>query len=498
MIQIRNLIIVLTIVLGAVQTNAQDIVDTSILFSQSNYGGSARVQGIGGAQISLGGDFSSIVSNPAGLGMFNRSVVSFSTGLNFINTKSDYFGASTSDQKANLNIPNLSIVINKEFESKYTNFKSGSFGVSYSRINDFHQQSTYQGRSESSILDFFLQRAQGVSINDFVDENTSDYNSLDGLAARTFLIFPTSDVDTTGFDDEYISDVLGSPLQTETISVKGAQTQVSFSYGVNYDDILFLGAGIGLTAVNYRSEKSYTESNFIYNDPDNPDYVNPLNQFTLEENLDITGGGINVTLGLIFRPINFLQIGGSFTSPTYYTLDDEYDAELDVNYSTFDDESASSDIIISNYQLSTPLKLSGGATIFIGKHGFISADIEMVDYSKNNLKSDDYITLEDNQFISTSYNKSYNVKIGGEFRYDIFRFRGGYALYDDPSTLKSNNRQLLTGGVGMRVKKYFLDLAIVNTTYDTEYSPYQLENVKPTASVRNNNTQGIITFGVNF
>lgn len=497
--KIRNTIIALASLFLCAQVQAQDIIDTSILFSQSNYGGSARVQGIGGAQVSLGGDLSSITSNPAGLGMFNRSSISLSTGLNFISSTSDYFGTTTPDQKANLNIPNLSLVLHKEINNKYSNFKSGSFGISYSRINDFHQQVTYQGRSESSMLDFFLQNAQGVNVLDFEDQNTFDYSSLEGLAARTYLIFPTSDFDSlNGFNDEYVSDILGNPLQTETISVKGAQTQVSLSYGANYDDILFIGAGIGLTSIDYNSRKSYVESDFIYNNPDDPDYINPLNQYTLEENLSITGGGINATLGLMFRPLDFLQIGGSFTTPTYYNLDDEYDASLSASYNNLEDDYAESDIIISNYSLTTPLKLSGGATVFIGKYGFISADVEMLNYGKNNLKSDDYITLEDNQHITASYDKSYNVKIGGEFRYDIFRFRGGYAHYDDPTIEKSNSNQIISGGAGVRFKKYYLDLAIVNTSIDTSYSPYQIGNNSPTADIRNSNTKGLITFGVNF
>ncbi len=495
----RKIFISLIVLSVAWQGYAQDIIDTSILFSQSSYGGSARILGIGGAQVSLGGDISSITSNPAGLGMFNRSTVSLSTGLNFIGTNNDYFGTTTADQKANLNIPNMSIVLYKELNSKYTKFKNSSFGVSYNRINDFHQQVTYQGRSGSSMLDFFLDNAQGVFIQDFEDSNTFDYSSLEGLATRTALIFPTSDFDTNGFDDEYVSDILGDPLQTETISIKGAQSQVSFSYGVNYDDVLFLGAGVGLTTLDYSSRKTYTEGDFIYNDPDDPPtYINPLNEFTLEENLSITGGGINATLGIMFRPVDFLQIGGSLTTPTYYNLDDEYDANISADYRTINDESAASDIIISNYSLTTPLKLSGGATAFIGKHGFISADVEMLNYGKNKLRSDDYITIEDNQYISTTYSKSYNVKIGGEYRYDIFRFRGGYARYEDPLSLKVNNKQIISGGVGIRVKKYFLDLAIVNTTYDTEYSPYIVGTSSPTAQVRNNNTKGVVTFGVNF
>ena len=50
-------------------------------FSHSFSGGSARIQGLGDAQTSLGGDISSISGNPAGLGFFNKSVLSFGLSL---------------------------------------------------------------------------------------------------------------------------------------------------------------------------------------------------------------------------------------------------------------------------------------------------------------------------------------------------------------------------------------------------------------------------------
>ncbi len=57
---------------------AQDFVDNALLFSRTQPGGSARIQALGGTQISLGGDYSSALSNPAGLGMYNKSEVTFS------------------------------------------------------------------------------------------------------------------------------------------------------------------------------------------------------------------------------------------------------------------------------------------------------------------------------------------------------------------------------------------------------------------------------------
>ena len=52
-----------------------------IKFSHSFQGGSARIQGIGGASVSLGGDVSSISHNPAGLGSINRKLISIGYGV---------------------------------------------------------------------------------------------------------------------------------------------------------------------------------------------------------------------------------------------------------------------------------------------------------------------------------------------------------------------------------------------------------------------------------
>jgi hypothetical protein len=56
----------------------------ALIFSQTNaFGSTARIQGIGGAQVSLGGDLSSAGVNPAGLGFYNKSAFSFTPSVNF-------------------------------------------------------------------------------------------------------------------------------------------------------------------------------------------------------------------------------------------------------------------------------------------------------------------------------------------------------------------------------------------------------------------------------
>lgn len=485
------------IFMSSLSGQAQDLPTLGLLFSQTSPNGSARIQGLGGAQISLGGDISSIQSNPAGLGMFNRSSFSFSTGLSFINNDASYYGTSTHDLKLNANIPNLGVVLQKEGNNK---IKSHVFGLSYNRIADYQNRFVYEGRNtESSMIDHFIQYADGTLESEFFDNYSGAYNSVEGLAVRTGLILPTSFFDpVNGYDDLYDSDILGNPLQRETVNVRGAQYQFNIGYGMNYNDILYLGANIGVKSINYNTKTKYTESNFNYTPVDsNDNYINPLNNFILEENLDISGGGVNTTLGVMFRPIDYIQVGATFTSPTYFEFDEEFDRDLTADYKDYEDEYAESDIIIASYNLTTPMTLSGGVTFFAGKYGFITADAEMINYGRNRFSSGDFTTTEENDQIRSSYEKVYNYRMGAEFRYDIFRLRGGYALSQNGNSVATPT-QSFTYGVGLRYKHVSFDAAVVNTLKDYEYSPYSFGSSTPFTSVFQSSTRITTTLGVYF
>src|SRR5258707_3029504 len=92
----------------SISSFSQSYFDEALLFSRIGSTVSARIQAMGGAQVALGGDYSSAFSNPAGLGFFNKSEASFSLGTNFFNSKSNYFGTSTGDSRSNLNVPGFS------------------------------------------------------------------------------------------------------------------------------------------------------------------------------------------------------------------------------------------------------------------------------------------------------------------------------------------------------------------------------------------------------
>ncbi|HKZ38628.1 MAG TPA: hypothetical protein VJ184_13300 [Chryseolinea sp.] len=487
---------------------AQSYAESALLFGRTQPSGSARIQSLGGAQIALGGDYSSALSNPAGLGMFNRSEFTFTPGYTSYNTSTLFrenggepFGGNFSEENSSkINIPGLSYV--HHFPSakprdENTGYVGGAFGISMSRINDFNRSTIYGGNNEtSSIVDYFLEQASGST--------PSQLGDLTGLAYDNYLIGPQSIDDPSKPDDEYFTDAPIESEQQEEITTKGTSYQWSFSYGGNYKDILFFGGGIGLTTLRYNSTKTFTEQY-------DSDIIDGMQ---LDENLNIRGSGVNATLGVIVRPVDFLQIGVSFTSPTYYQITEKYDAFMATQWNnyeydlgdgtseTLNNESAFTDIIISEYNLTTPLKLSGGLA-FISKYGFITGDIEMTNPSRLRYSSDiDGVSFSsDNNIMKSIYKSTVNYRVGAEFRYNIFRLRGGYNLqantFEDSNL--DNKITSISGGAGVKLSKFSIDFALINRKYDSFYSPYTLDDQsEPIVNIKNKITTGMITVGFTF
>lgn len=468
--------------------------EDALRFSQFRSTGSARIMGLGGTQMSLGGDVSNIHTNPAGLGFFRRSELSLSPSFGTWNNESNFLGQIQEDRTGNFSVPNLSLVISRPRGPLSTgSFRGGSFGFSFNRINLFNTQFGYFSDipSQSSIQDLFVQRANGTPPNQLT--------GLTSLAYETFLINPIANNQYSPFVG-----IENAPFADEQVVSDGRISQTSFSYGANFHNKLFLGAGLGLTSLTYNSRKIFGEE-FI---------DEPLSTTRLEENLSMDGFGANVNLGVIYKPIEEVNLGLNFQSPTWYRINEQYEARMVNQFNNYyfeqEDivlgrEEAQTPIVLGTYNLNTPMRLSGGATFFIGKNGFISADIDYLDYSASRINSRDFNPAEDNQEIRALYGQTFNYRVGGEFRLDIFRLRAGYAYYGDPFSGSPNfdrSTQQISGGLGVRLEKFYVDFALTGMAFDQLYSSYNyLENgvnIGPVTEIRNNITSGMLTLGFNF
>lgn len=493
------------------QSNAFGYFEDALLFSQSNYslGSTARMQAIAGASVSLGGDISSAVSNPAGLGFFNKGVFTLSPSLNFSNASTDFsirdneLISSNETFRNNFNLANIGAVINwNKGRFSEDKFKGGSLAISISRNNSFQLNRGYEGRnSENSIIDFYAR--------DFGGE--IGFLAFDQYLVDEVLEEIDGELVAVGYQPYYEGDGGRSPLQNETIEERGSGYTTQFSWGGNYDDWFYFGGGIGFQTLNYQITRSLDEFDYERASDGQPD--NLLNLVNDWSRLDLRGAGVDFNVGVIVRPVQFLTLGVSYVSPTFYSVNSELINDLTVDWAdgVIFDDGVNDPIDIggietlgivqpSDYTLRTPSKLRAGASLFVGKSGFLTGDIEFVDHAGSTINSNDFATSEDNLAIGAFYRSVVNVRVGGEYRIESFRLRAGYSFFPSPyADSNLNETTNVTFGIGYRTRDYFLDFAIVNTERSISYAPYfTTDGFQPLADSEITNTAVTATFGINF
>lgn len=492
----------------------------ALRYSYSHFGGSARFQATGGAGTSLGGDISSAFFNPAGLGFNRKSEFSISPSLAMIGTDGILNGSIASDNKLNFNINQFGVAFAFPKDGESNDWKGGTFAITFTRINNFHNNSVYSARnSRNSIIDSWIESANTGNVNnsnftEFKKQlNDGEILSNDVMAYDTYLLNYVQPPAQPGFFD---SDVFpGTVNQRERITETGAQNQWNIAYGANYKDFLYVGGGIGVQTLNYERQRTYTETQLSVNPL--PNGVIPpriLNGLTLQDNLKQSGTGVNLNVGLILRPVDVWRIGASFTSPTWFTISETYNASLAVSYNNYNidgkvlgDASSRTVDFVSEVSIRTPLRFNVGTSVIIAKKGFLSIDAEYLDYSSSRLSAE-FNLDSDNSRVRNLYTSAINLRGGGELRLDKFRLRAGGALYGNPMKNSDNitkSRLFITGGLGYYNKKNYFDLTLVQQMNTIAYQLYDYSSelaakigTPPVAALETSRTNLVFTMGFYF
>ena len=223
----------------------------ALRFSQNQPSGTARTLGIGGANSAVGADLSSLVTNPAGLGLYQRSEFSFTPGLGLGSTESKAFGTTTTDSRNSLHVASLGAAfVNRRPDSDGSEWRNGTFAMGLNRINDYNQRFRYRGTPALN-QDILQRLADPInSVGDVVaQDNSQSYYSLDGLAYGAFLTDRFTNrqgQDSLGLSTPFTT--TGALQQDETVLTTGSQTQFDFGYGASYRDRLYLGGAIGIVS----------------------------------------------------------------------------------------------------------------------------------------------------------------------------------------------------------------------------------------------------------
>ncbi|MGE5318490.1 MAG: OmpP1/FadL family transporter [Chloroflexota bacterium] len=455
----KTLAIITALMIGSLTSLfAQNEID-ALRYSRLTPTGTARYVAVGGAFGALGADFTTLSHNPAGIGVYKSSEITFTPSIFQGRSQSDYFDLTKENDRYNFNIGNAGFVLvtNPGGKSTEAGWKNFQFGFGVNRLANFNNRISIEGFNESSSY-----------LTPYVNEANANHYSLDeldnfgsGLAYDVFLM---------GFDsaaNEYFIDMPnGGVLQSKYVSTTGSINEMVFSVGGNYNDRVYLGATIGVPFLRY-------DETAVYREVDTENRNAYLNNFERIDELTTTGNGVNLKAGIIVRAADWFRIGAAIETPTFYTLSDEYSSTMKANFDTLFDPQRKKVEGFYEYELNTPFKAMFGVGLVLGKAGLISADYEYIDYTAARLRSSDYDFQEENDAIRNDYMKAHNIRLGTEWRYGMIAFRGGYGISANP--YKENTNSVMTSyslGIGLRGSNFFADLGWMNSNMDDEYYLY--------------------------
>ncbi len=485
--------------------------EDALRYSWITQNGSARNQAIGGASGSLGGEFSTLFTNPAGLGFYKTDEFVITPGFNIQKNKSTYKTVLSESDKNNLTLGATGLLFSIPYHQNRAvrNFTI-AFGIN--QAANFNSSTYYKGyNNQSSYSEKYLEELKNNHVTD-PNSAASDYPFGSSLALNTYLIDTVNNPNGTFAGFKTLAPIATGLIQENTILTTGAITDLALGGAINLRDKLFLGGTVSVPILNYNRDSYFKESDATTNTANN------FNYFQVNETLKTSGVGINAKLGLIYKPVEYVRLGLVFHSPTFYHVTDKYSTEIVTdleNYGgagikTQNSGQFTNDIPgESKYSLITPWRIIGSVSYVFREvenvkrqRAFITADVEYVDYKAASFKAADgnpdsksYFS-DINSIIDQQYKGAINVRLGGELKFNTIMFRLGGAYYGNPYQDEKADRIKLSGGLGYRDKGIFVDLTYVYAMNKDVNYPYRLDS-KPNdpAAIQNNAGNIVLTVG---
>jgi hypothetical protein len=480
--------------------------------------GSAKVQGMGGAYSALGADMTNAYLNPAGIAFYNKSEFSFSPTFYNQNSKANYIDLKTNSptSSSSINVGQVGAVFSSRGSG--TRKKRTAWGITYNTLANFSNDFNFGGtNNKSSITDFFAQKTTSQGYTSTELDSKDNFNQSTGLAQnRETLYYQSYLIDPEG--KEFVSSEQSTPFkvnQDGRVRESGNLGQVNISGGVNFDDRTYIGGSIGIQNLSYNQITDFSE--------DFPTGKN-LKSFNYNEDLFVSGNGVNINIGTIYKLTKDIQIGVNVVSPTFMKVKESVvtkisNALVKIDAGSKEFEKIPSYETVPNdflYRITSPIKANFAGALFLPKKlGVINLEAEYVGYGMMNvsaLKSDDTWSSSDKNVwsanqksdIQNEFKDVINFKAGSELRFGNARIRGGINYYADPH---KNSKAYNTGstyvgslGAGVRNSKYYADIAYSKTLDKYAYTPYVVLKPEDYASATISKNRGIfgITVGTYF
>ena len=396
---------------SAFYLQAQDvtIIRNSVdVYSATPLTGSAKFNAMAGSMGALGGDLSAINTNPASVGVFITGNISGTLAVNNSKTTSSFSNAANSYKLNNADIGQLGGVAVFE-TSGNTPWKFVNFGVNYTNQN-IQEYIETPGNSNYKFQDQIEDLTTGNMV-------TGTFTSLGHAYDRT-----------------------------------GNLTNMNIAFGGNYENKFYVGGSLNFKGATI---EQYDSSRLSLDVDNNNSYV--LNKqgtpYTEDSN------GFSVSAGIIGKINNNIRLGASIESPTWWT---QYRTYSEINE---DNLGYYFDYYDEDRKFTSPMKATLSGAFVMNKNFAFNVDYSL-GLTKPKYKVQGSAETQLNDFFQSEYKNLSELRVGGEYRYNNFRLRGGYGISNSPFEKRANfddlyvgKRETLGVGFGFDFKSFYVDAA---------------------------------------
>lgn len=465
--------------------------DDAFTLAQERYEGTARSMAMGNAFTALGGDLGGLGINPAASGVYRHSQFTFTPTLTTSRSAGDYLGNRQNTRNTSLNVANLGFVLSFD-TGNYDGLMNYNFGFVYNKKNNFRSKTAVIGTTDqSSMLAsyasrlnlFDLDKGWSTDINKESLEASNAYSTYSDFfwpAIMAWKAYGLAPYYTDSQESNYIyiastendnnGRLQNGGLLNQRFNSRsyGSVEEFSFNFGGNYGDFLYFGVNLNLHTVNRTIEQYYEE--VAQNPSVFQDGFKSMDNSYWQRT---TGAGANFKFGVILTPVAGLRLGATFTTPTWYSLTDQWDYTMNMafnNNKTYTEETPTGSY---SYRLTAPLRWSVGAAYTFWDRALLSFDYERVDFSKMYYRNDRRMEGEFadvNREIGKYYGASNIFRVGAEVRVGRFvSLRGGYQYYSNGYG-ENVPMQVYCAGIGFNLgERTAIDLAWNRTSSVTDY-----------------------------
>lgn len=491
--------------------------------------GTARFVGMGGALSALGSDITTMGTNPAGTGLFRRNETAFTFGGVFTDAKGQLnndAGKPSFDQAGII----FSLPLNSQ-DVTYVNM-----GVNYTKARNFLQNiGTGINLGGLSQTNQIVQMAA-----DWVGQTNCDIDEMGSLIYSGISSYEDSplyrdDIGNTVGVVDVISDGESPswhhtfyPGKAEkanyTRYASGNNSMVDINISTNIQNKVFIGASVGIHSLSYSRTSVYNETGYF-------GYDSKATYYELTNNYNSNGDGVDIKLGVIYRPIedSGFRIGVSVHTPTWYSIREtnSYSIGNTVNGIYRIEDSYVADEF--RYRLRTPWKFNFSLGHTIGSSIAIGAEYEYQDNSTCKYSRDyDYefsnimqynennrLALKGQHTVRLGFEykpiKEFSVRVGYNYISSPFKNVAYYSLpyyspYAETDYINWKGTNRFTIGMGYRFKNAYIDLAYqlqeqkgdLYAFYQNDGKSNSTANMLSPTSVNNSRSQIMATLGFRF